>query len=64
MQLFTLVYLLLKCPAIEGFWASGMEGISLIRQEEARGIFLLSCGKKQYIGKRLFLTLLKVAFIT
>jgi len=45
MQLFTLVYLLLKCPAIEGFWASGMEGISIIRQE-AMGIFLLSCGKK------------------
>jgi len=45
MQLFTFVYLLAKCPAIESFWARGMEGISHI-QQEARGIFLLSCGKK------------------
>jgi len=45
MQLFTFVYLLAKCPAIEGFWTRGMEGISRI-QQEARGISLLSCGKK------------------
>jgi len=29
MQLFTFVYLLLKHPAIEGFWARGMDGESI-----------------------------------
>jgi len=36
---------LVKCPAIEGFGARGMEGIPRI-QQEARGISLLSCRKK------------------
>jgi len=48
MQLFTLVYLLVKSPTIEGFGARGMEGMEGIPriQQEARGISLLSCRKK------------------
>ncbi|PGH39040.1 MAG: hypothetical protein CRN43_11530 [Candidatus Nephrothrix sp. EaCA] len=52
-----------QMPLHWGFWARWRRGIHHI-QQEVRGTYLLSCGKKYYIGKRLFLPLLKVAFIT